>query len=183
MQKSKRSMSDRYDNLDDADEFAAFAEYLNNFYDCMKRADECSKQHEVRPTWNDMFMEIAEVVSKRSKDPHTKVGAVIVKDNHILGLGYNAEPKGFAYSFDWNSEEKYDYVIHAELNAIANSTYFGNSIAGAVIYVTLSPCKECIKLLAQYGIKTVYYKERYKDFEQSEIFAKYANISLIQYKE
>lgn len=137
----------------------------------------------IRPTWNDMYMEIAEVVAKRSKDPHTKVGAVIVKDFHILGIGYNAEPKGFSYNFDWYSSEKYDYVIHAELNAIANSTFFGNSISGATIYLTLSPCKECMKLIAQYGINTVYYKEEYKDFEESKRFAKYTNINLIQYSD
>ena len=134
-----------------------------------------------RPTWNELFMDIAKLTAKRSKDPHTKVGAVIVKDNHILGLGYNAEPRGFSYDFDWNSKEKYDYVIHAELNAIANSTYFGNSIAGSTIYLTLSPCSECMKLLIQYGIGTIYYKDKYKDFEKSEKMAKYSNIKLIKY--
>jgi len=169
------------------DDYEEWHKYMQKFYKEMERRDietELEKQQSLentRPAWNDMFMRIAEIVATRSKDPHTKVGAVIVKDNHILGIGYNAEPKGFAYNFDWNSKEKYDYVIHAELNAIANSTYFGNSIAGSVIYLTLSPCKECMKLVAQYGIKTVYYKEKYKDFELTKKFAKYANIDLIQY--
>lgn len=167
----------------DKDDYEAWTDYINAFYSSMKKIDEDSKasNNVVRPTWNDMFMQIAEVVAKRSKDPHTKVGAVIVKDNHILGIGYNAEPKGFSYDFDWHSKEKYDYVIHAELNAIANSTYFGNSIAGSTIYLTLSPCSECMKLLIQYGIGTIYYKDKYKDFEKSERMAKYSNIKLIKY--
>lgn len=174
MQKSKKNKLDNNYTWEDYVHFV--------FYNDMEEIDNNNeKQKEVRPTWNDMFMQIAEIVATRSKDPHTKVGAVIVKDNHILGIGYNAEPKGFSYNFDWNSKEKYDYVIHAELNAIANSTYFGNSIAGAVIYLTLSPCHECMKLLAQYGITTVYYKTEYKDFELTKKFAKYANIKLINY--
>lgn len=168
---------------EDKDDYEAWTDYINAFYSSMKKIDEDNKasNNVVRPTWNDMFMQISEVVAKRSKDPHTKVGAVIVKDNHILGIGYNAEPRGFSYDFDWHSKEKYDYVIHAELNAIANSTYFGNSIAGSTIYLTLSPCSECMKLLIQYGIGTVYYKDKYKDFEKSERMAKYSNIKLIKY--
>lgn len=168
-----------------AKDYEAWCEYIQNFYKEMEKIDrenEIAQQQKSRPTWDEMYMEIAEVVSKRSKDPHTKVGAVIVKDNHILGIGYNAEPRGFSYEFDWNSSEKYDYVIHAELNAIANSTFFGNSIVGSTIYITLSPCHECMKLLIQYGIETIYYKEKYKDFELSEKMAKHSKIKLIQYK-
>lgn len=163
----------------DADEFDDWTKYIRNFYKQMRKIDDDNEYH--RPTWNDMYMEIAEVVAKRSKDPHTKVGAVLVKDNRILGIGYNAEPKNFAYNFDWHSDEKYDYVIHAELNAIANATFFGNSIDGSTIYLTLSPCHECMKLLVQYGVKTVYYKTEYKDFELTKKIAKFSNINLIKY--
>lgn len=136
----------------------------------------------MRPSWNDMYMEIAQVVAKRSKDPKTKVGAVLVKDNRILGIGYNAEPKGFNYNFDWNSKEKHKYVIHAELNAIANATYFGNSIEGSTMFLTLSPCAECVKLLIQYGVKKVIYKEKYEHSELAFEIAEYSNLKLIQYK-
>lgn len=197
MQKSKKRLLDNNDfialreqgfkttKVEIAEEdYDAWCEYITKFYKEMEKIDrdnEIAQRQKSRPTWNDMFMQIAEIVATRSKDPHTKVGAVIVKDNHILGIGYNAEPKGFSYNFDWHSEEKYDYVIHAELNAIANSTYFGNSIVGSTIYLTLSPCHECMKLLIQYGIETIYYKEKYKDFELSEKMAKYSKIKLIQY--
>lgn len=198
MPKSKKNSSDdnkrnsflhiSEDALEDAkcdmSDAKAFADCLTNFYKEMQQIDkdnDIMQRQKSRPTWDDMYMEIAEVVAKRSKDPHTKVGAVIAKDNHILGIGYNAEPRGFSYDFDWNSSEKYDYVIHAELNAIANSTFFGNSIVGSTVYLTLSPCHECMKLLIQYGIETVYYKEKYKDFELSEKMAKHSKIKLIQY--
>lgn len=181
MLKSKRRESDDIDDWLDG-----WSDYINAYYSHCKKIDEINEAekracNDARPTWDEMYMEIAEVVAKRSKDPHTKVGAVIAKDNHILGIGYNAEPKGFNYDFDWHSEEKYDYVIHAELNAIANSTFFGNSIAGSTMYLTLSPCHECMKLLIQYGISTVYYKGKYKDFEKSEKMAKYSNIRLIEF--
>lgn len=141
---------------------------------------EMKKDTSNRISWNEMFMEIAEVVSERSKDPHTKVGAVIVKDNHILGIGYNAEPKNFRYCFDWTTSEKYDFVIHAEMNAIANATTYAVDIRGSDIYVTLSPCPECMKLLMQYEIKNVYYLDRYeKTFSKTEFMAKYSNLKLI----
>jgi len=150
--------------------------------------EEIDKQHvyilikEHRLTWDEMYLEIAKIVAKRSKDPHTKVGAVLVKDNHILSIGYNAEPKNCKYKFNWHSTEKYAYVIHAELNAIANATYYGNSIQDSVIYLTLSPCHDCMKLLIQYGIKKVYFLDIYKDFALTKKLAKSSGIKLIHVK-
>lgn len=133
-----------------------------------------------RLSWNKMFMEIAKIVAKRSKDPHTKVGAVIVKDNHILGIGYNAEPKNFKYGFEWTTDEKYQFVIHAEMNAIANATSYCGDIRGSDIYVTLSPCSECMKLLMQYEIRNVYYMKRYeKTFKTTMLMSTYSNVKLI----
>lgn len=131
-----------------------------------------------RPTWTETFFELAKVIAKRSKDPKTKVGAVLVKNGRVIGLGYNGEPKEFTYSFNWDSEEKYDYVIHAELNAIANACSIGANVAGSDIYLTLSPCSNCIKLLIQHDIKNVYFLKKYKDFELTEKIAKHANIKL-----
>lgn len=163
-----------------------YEEYAEWYRNQQKIKDELNEKEKLlkqknRITWNEMYMKIAEIVSQRSKDPHTKVGAVITKDNHILGIGYNAEPKGFTYNFDWNSSEKYNYVIHAELNAIANATYFGNSLQGATIYLTLSPCHECMKLLIQHEIDTIYYKDEYKDFELTKKMANHSKIKLIKF--
>ena len=120
---------------------------------------------ENRYSWKKMFVEIAKVVAQRSADPHTQVGAVLVKNNRVIGVGYNGEPKGFHFDFDWNSPEKYPYVIHAEMNAISNANRNGVDCNGADIYLTLSPCHDCIKLLIQHGIKNVYYLKEYKDID------------------
>jgi dCMP deaminase len=135
-----------------------------------------------RPTWKQTFVDVAKVISKRSKDPRTKVGAVLVKNNCIIGTGYNGDPRNFNYNFNWNNEEKYDYVIHAEMNCIANAVYngAGNSIKDSEIYLTLSPCSKCILLLIQFGVKKVYFLEKYKDFELTEKIAKHADIELIK---
>ena len=124
-----------------------------------------------RYSWKKMFIEIAKVVSKRSADPHTQVGAVLVKDNCVIGVGYNGSPKGFTFDFDWDTHDKYDYVIHAEMNCIANANRNGVDCNGADIYLTLSPCHDCIKLLIQHGIKNVYYLTEYKDVELTKKIA------------
>ena len=129
-------------------------------------------------TWQELYIEIAKTVAKKSKDPRTKVGACLVKDGCVIGIGYNGEPRNFKYNFNWNSEEKYDYVIHAEMNAIANAQSIGVSVVDADIYLTLSPCHECIKLLIQNRIKNVYYLKEYKDIELTKKIAEYSNINL-----
>ena len=118
----------------------------------MKREDYIS--------WDEYFMGIAMLSAKRSKDPSTQVGACIVdKDNKIVGIGYNGFPIGCSDdNLPWSrdaensNETKYPYVVHAEANAILNST---KDLHGARIYVDLFPCNECAKLIIQSGIKEV----------------------------
>lgn len=119
-------------------------------------------------------MHLAEESAKRSKDPRTKVGSCIVKDKRVLSLGYNGAPRNFPDSFvpENNTstileDRKNTYMCHSELNAILN--YRGNlsDLDGATIYVTLSPCHECMKAIIQSGIKEVIYKER---FDKEDIF-------------
>lgn len=131
-----------------------------------------------RPGWKKTFIDVAKVIAQRSKDPHTKVGAVLIKNNCIIGTGYNGDPRNFRYKFNWNTEEKYDYVIHAEMNAIANACYNGCQIKDSEIFLTLSPCNQCIKLLIQFGVKKVYYLKEYKDFELTKKIADNADIEL-----
>ncbi len=107
-------------------------------------------------------MGVALLSAKRSKDPSTQVGACVVnQDKRIIGIGYNGFPRGCSdEELPWGKESKdqletkYPYVVHAEANAILNST---SSLVGATIYVTLFPCNECAKLLIQTGIKRVVY--------------------------
>ena len=139
---------------------------------------------ENRYSWKKMFVEIAKVVAQRSADPHTQVGAVLVKNNCVIGVGYNGEPKGFHFDFDWNSPEKYPYVIHAEMNAISNANRNGVDCNGEDIYLTLSPCHDCIKLLIQHGIKNVYYLKEYKDIDLTKQIVENADgIQLIKLDE
>lgn len=115
------------------------------------------------PDWCTYNMSIAEVVASRSKDPRTQVGCYVVdKNNKPLALGYNGFPSGVEETEElWTPENKHDYVIHAELNALLNA---GCDLTGATMYVTVSPCYNCAKSVIAAGIKKVYYKERYRDF-------------------
>ncbi|MBQ3002007.1 MAG: dCMP deaminase family protein [Bacilli bacterium] len=121
-------------------------------------------------SWDTYFMGVALLSSKRSKDPNTKVGACIVNSaKRIIGIGYNGFPFGCSDDeFPWARDKgfldsKYPYVVHAEPNAILNSTA---SLDGATLYVTLFPCHECAKLIIQSGIKEiVYMSDKYNGTE------------------
>lgn len=116
-------------------------------------------------SWDEFFMGVAELASQRSKDPITQVGACIVGTNNIiLGIGYNGMPRGCSDdNFSWEKQEKKLYVVHAEANAITNSS---TDLNNAVLYCTLFPCNECAKLIIQKGIKKIIYKEK----KNGEIF-------------
>ena len=120
-------------------------------------------------TWDDYFMGVALLAAERSKDPNTQVGACIVDEsNRILSTGYNGFPLGCSDDvFPWDrsgeqTETKYPYVVHAELNAILNAR--GKNLTGSKIYVALFPCNECAKAIIQSGIKeVVYLSDKYHD--------------------
>ena len=143
-------------------------------------------------SWDDYFMGVAILSSYRSKDPNTKVGACIVNPNtkRVISMGYNGMPNGCSDSdFPWTktsdneSETKYPYVVHAELNAILNAK---TSVDGCYMYITLSPCSECMKVIIQSGIKKIIYKDEYKkDSEMNKATKKmiqYTGIISEQYK-
>lgn len=126
----------------------------------MKRTDYIS--------WDKYFMGVALLSAMRSKDPSTQVGACIVNNKkRIVGIGYNGFPYGVEDdTFPWESGDdflnsKYPYVVHAEPNAILNSTV---SLENSTLYVTLFPCNECAKLIIQSGIKeVVFLEDKYHD--------------------
>jgi dCMP deaminase len=110
--------------------------------------------------WDKRFVELAEHVAGWSKDPSTKVGAVLVSpDRSQVVLGYNGFPRG-VHDADYryqDKEMKYDRVVHAELNAILNSTV---RPIGWTLYVSpLPPCNECAKAIIQSGIKKIIWKD------------------------
>lgn len=92
-----------------------------------------------------------------------KVGAIIVKDGMIISDGFNGTPRGFPNDCEDLNNETYWYVLHAEANAILKVAKSSQSTDGATLYVTMSPCKECSKLVIQSGIKRVIYSEEYRD--------------------
>lgn len=134
-----------------------------------------------RPSKMHYFMNIAEAVAQGSTDPKTQVGAVLVDNkNRIIGTGYNGAPAGFDDSkMPWDSREDcYPRIVHAEMNAIL---YSGARFdERAKLYCTMSPCKDCIKLVAAAGIKTVYFKTRYKDYDTTSQLATEFGLTLIQ---
>ena len=117
-----------------------------------------------RPSWDEYFLEIAKVVSTRSTCDRANVGAVIAKNKVILSTGYNGAPRGLPHCDDIGHEIVDGHcirTIHAEANAIAQAARNGAPIEGATIYLTISPCYDCFKMMINGGIKEVIYKEFY----------------------
>lgn len=122
--------------------------------------------------WDEYFVAISVLCSKRSKDDRTKVGACVVNKNHrLLSTGYNGMPNGtkddempWGLNPDNYLEHKHFYVCHAELNAILNAK---RDLDDCILYSTLFPCNECAKAIIQSGIKEIcYLSDKFKDYEQ-----------------
>ena len=127
------------------------------------------------------YMKMATEWSALSYCQRKKVGALIVKDNMIISDGYNGTPSGFENICETREGETKWYVLHAEANAILKCAKHGQSCKGADLYLTLSPCKECSKLIHQAGIKRVIYSKEYKDTSGIQ-FLKKAGVQIIQLK-
>jgi len=147
----------------------------------------------MRPSWDSYFMEIAEVVSKRSTCLRRQVGAVIVKDKHIVATGYNGAPSGLLHCEEVGclreklgvpSGERHELCrgLHAEQNAIIQAAALGSSIKDSTIYVTTQPCALCAKMIINAGIKRIVFKGEYPD-EFAVNLLKEAKITLEKYDE
>ena len=111
------------------------------------------------------YLKMAEIWASNSHAVRSKVGALIVKNGMIISDGYNGTPHGFDNCCEINLEDKLvtkPEVLHAEANAITKVAKSTNSSEGSTLYITLSPCLECAKLIIQSGIKRVVYKEEYR---------------------
>ena len=126
-----------------------------------------------------VYMNIAGEVSKLSKCSRKKVGAIIVKDNNILSFGYNGTPSGFCNTCEEDNKTKWS-VLHAESNAIVKVAKSTNSSSGSTLYCTLSPCKDCSKLIIQAGIIKVVYKEVYEGSTEGLDLMKESGIKIIK---
>jgi dCMP deaminase len=109
------------------------------------------------------YLRIAKEWGQLSYCQRKKVGAIIVRDKMIISDGYNGTPSGFENCCEDEDNNTKWYVLHAEANAISKVARSTQSCEGATLYITLSPCKDCSKLIHQSGIKRVVYNQEYKD--------------------
>ena len=127
-----------------------------------------------RPNPDEYFMQMAHLVKQRSTCPRRSVGAVIVKNKHVLSTGYNGNPKGMKHCEEIGclreelsvpSGQRHELCtgLHAEQNAIIQAAVFGVSIDGAVIYLTNTPCSVCAKMLINAGVQEIIYQDGYPD--------------------
>jgi dCMP deaminase len=128
------------------------------------------------------YLRIAREWSKLSHCKRKQVGALIVKDRMIISDGYNGTPTGFENCCEDEEDVTKWYVLHAEANAILKVAASSQSCRGATLYITLSPCKECSKLIHQAGITRLVYYIDYKDNVGIE-FLKKAGVELCQITE
>lgn len=128
------------------------------------------------------YIRMASVWAELSHCHRKKVGALIVKDRKIISDGYNGTPTGFENECEDEEYRTKWYVLHAEANAILKIAASTQSCDGATLYVTMSPCRECSKLIHQAGIKRVVYKQGYSDTEGLD-FLRSAGVEVEQMEE
>lgn len=109
------------------------------------------------------YLRMAETWSELSHCQRKQVGAIIVKDGMIISDGYNGTPSGFDNCCEDENGDTHWFVLHAEANAILKVARSTHNCKGATLYLTLSPCKDCSKLILQAGIERVVFKKTYKD--------------------
>ena len=134
-----------------------------------------------RPTWDEYFMEMAELTAKRATCSRRQVGAVITRDNRAVATGYNGAPRGLAHceekggclrqKLNIPSGQRHELcrALHAEQNAIISAASMGNAIEGGTIYITHQPCVICAKMIVNAGIKRIVVREGYPDELSMEI--------------
>jgi len=136
-----------------------------------------------RPSWDEYFMQMAELTAKRSTCLRRKVGAIIVQDRHIISTGYNGAPRGIKHCAERGgcyrekmnipSGERHELcmALHAEQNAIIQAATLGQSIEDGSIYITHQPCAICAKMIINSGIRRIVVKEGYPDQLSIDILA------------
>jgi dCMP deaminase len=143
-----------------------------------------------RPDWDEYFMAIVQLVSRRSTCLRRSVGAVLVRDRRLLATGYNGAPSGLRHCLDIGclregmkipSGERHELCrgLHAEQNAIIQAALHGVSVNGATLYCTNHPCIICAKMIINAGIRRVYFQNGYADQLASDIL-KEAGVEVVQ---
>ena len=125
------------------------------------------------------YMDVAERFAQLSSATRLQVGAIVVKDDRIISIGYNGMPTGWDNCCEDENNKSKPEVLHAESNAIAKLAKSPESGEGASIFITHSPCIDCAKLIYQSGIATVYYKNDYRSTQGIDFLNK-SNIEVIK---
>ena len=119
--------------------------------------------------WDELFMRYAYLISQKSKDPSTKIGAVLVKggDTDVLSCAYNGFPRGISDKEELylNRECKHKLVCHSEFNAIVNAARKGVSTLDTILYTPATVCSECAKIIIQAGVREIIYHKQYPRFD------------------
>ncbi len=149
-----------------------------------KQAKKTKVPKESRPSWDEYFLDIAGVVSKRGTCDRARVGAVLVRDRFILATGYNGAAKGMPHCSEAGHEIVEGHcvrTVHAEANAIVQAARLGKSIENSTLYLTISPCYDCFKMIVNAGIKKVVYKSFYQSrYDASDKVLKLAKKAGVQ---
>lgn len=111
-----------------------------------------------------VYMNVAREIATLSHCTRSKVGAVLVKDGNVISFGYNGTPSGMDNCCE-RDNVTLPHVIHAEVNAVLKAAKTGTPVDGATLYLTLSPCLDCSKLILQAGVKRVVYLETYRNLD------------------
>lgn len=149
---------------------------------------------QTKPSFNDIYMELAEKLATRSHCVKAQVGAVLTKDTRIISLGYNGPPAGtHNCDIEWpehgcprDSKGSCSLALHAEQNAILYAANNKMEMKGATLYVTLSPCISCARVIYTVGISKVYFKKSYAQYkgipnDEGVDFLKRFGVEVIQY--
>ncbi|MEO6305559.1 MAG: dCMP deaminase family protein [Bacteroidia bacterium] len=148
-----------------------------------------------KPSFNDIYMELAEKLAQRSHCVKAQVGAVLTKDTRIISLGYNGPPSG-THNCDIefpvvgcprDSKGSCSLALHAEQNAILYAAKNNVSMDNATLYVTLSPCISCARVIYTTGIKKVYFKDSYAKYkgltsDEGVDFLRRFGVEVVEYK-
>ncbi|MFN8355910.1 MAG: dCMP deaminase family protein [Spirosomataceae bacterium] len=129
--------------------------------------------HSKRPAFDDIFMELAQSLALRSHCIKAQVGAVLTKETRIISIGYNGPPAGTHNCDDEfpetgcprDSKGSCSLALHAEQNAILYAAKIGASVEGATLYVTLSPCLACARIIFSMGIKRLIFAKSYAQYK------------------
>jgi dCMP deaminase len=132
-----------------------------------------------RLSWDEYFIATAFLIASRSPDQRLKVGCVLVKNNHIISVGYNGFlPKIEHKSYMENGHEQ--ATVHAEQNSISDCAKRGVATNGAIAYITHYPCINCFKILSSSGISKILYRDNYRNHDLVKLLAEQAHIEITQ---